>query len=211
LQRLYQFLAENKAKTDGKTAAGDAVLPKQFAVPCLIPNQKIPEDGRWAKTVTVWFSQPDDGKGQITDAMIEKVFGKAKTLCVPASGSSQEGRGAGRSKNDRHMIRLKYPLRVYQIAALQPGEDWSAFDNGEASHLCGNGDLGCFNRRHMTIEPKAINLDRKKCWVIGKCIKCTANILTNRCEGHKDSTIMCNKPSEIGDVCTCFDWNTALK
>lgn len=204
IQSVYTAVCANKTKQDNMLWEVKKALPKQFKDACQIPVEKPPSDGRWTVKVSVWFDQPADYK--VTSANLEKVFGasKAAALSIPKT------RGVSKKPNSSNAIRLRYPVRVYQLAALHAGMDWKAFDEGEASHLCGNGDFGCINRNHIVIEPKKINLDRKPCWYIIRCIVCHGNIAGNQCEGHTGSDTLCLRPRGIGDVCQCANWNGAL-
>jgi len=56
----------------------------------------------------------------------------------------------------------------------------------EVSHLCNNGQEGCVNPVHLSLEPKSINLDRRWCWLAVKCAvpNCTGMLTGNACQGH---------------------------
>ena len=56
----------------------------------------------------------------------------------------------------------------------------------EVSHLCNNGQEGCVNPTHLSLEPKPINLDRRWCWLAVKCAvpNCVGMLLGNACTGH---------------------------
>jgi len=56
----------------------------------------------------------------------------------------------------------------------------------EVSHLCHNGDQGCVNPVHLSLEPKEINLARRWCWLALNCgvPGCGGTIIGNICQGH---------------------------
>ncbi len=198
-QLLQEFFVQ--IVTEHLDKGAEQKTPKHFDNPCWLPKQnQVPADGRWTKKITVWFRQSDHPDEQVlpNDCWSD-------TFTIP---SLLTDRG---TRNTQNMIRFRYPVRMYQLAAWYKLGRASTEKNMDASHLCGQGICGCFNPEHLVMEPKQTNQERKRCYMVTTCIVCRGNLIGNPCQGHQGSPWRCLRPTDIRNACSCDNQLLALK
>lgn len=141
-------------------------------------------------------------------------LGKRKRCLIAQSGIKKDGyvqvklkknfNGVTRSKAAR-FVRLQLLERILNLPNKDKcfellGKYSSKKPYFDASHTCGNGELGCINLDHVFLEERATNLERKKCNLVGVCIKTKEETLINQCKHHKPRCILPTVFEEFDDI-----------